>query len=433
MALPDSTTAVPVQADSAPEATYPGAFEGPEKLLEVWFKPNDQNLAPLIPLNPTLAADPNATSPPVYRGLKVVPRPVWESMLKLVHCEVLSVLQSQQVDAYLLSESSMFVYPHKVIIKTCGTTTLLHAVPELLRIAQAYCGWPYIWRTFYSRKRFMFPEQQRHPHRDWNDEVAFLDDLFEHGSAYTVGRTNGDHWNLYLTRPDPRAIGDAADHLFSEEHDQDITVEILMTELCPEAAQVYYQKSHPNPNRSSTSAGSPVVHCDADPHVQTNEANIPPNPSQAHRGGRCVERLTGIGAIYPDARTDSYLFEPCGFSLNGLTDTSYFTIHVTPEPECSYASFESNLSLDSHHPRSAGKALKALVEQVVGIFRPGKFSVSVFKTHARPIPAWSPQRTASPSLPPWSLETLRGYRQTDHIMYEFDDYWLRFGYFDQNL
>lgn len=76
------------------------------------------------------------------------------------------------------SESSMFVWPHKLILKTCGTTTLLLGIPTLLRIASETCGFKGVWRCFYSRKTFMFPDRQRGPHKDWHAEMAFLDKLF---------------------------------------------------------------------------------------------------------------------------------------------------------------------------------------------------------------------------------------------------------------
>lgn len=66
------------------------AFEGPEKLLEVWFSASATDL-------------PGQAGP---LGLKKVSADTWKEMLDLVNCKVLSVIESEHVDAYLLSESS---------------------------------------------------------------------------------------------------------------------------------------------------------------------------------------------------------------------------------------------------------------------------------------------------------------------------------------
>lgn len=64
-----------------PDESFSGGFEGPEKLLEMWFAEN--------PIDSGL-------------GLKSVPREDWEDMLTEVGCKVLSVVKSAGVDAYLL-------------------------------------------------------------------------------------------------------------------------------------------------------------------------------------------------------------------------------------------------------------------------------------------------------------------------------------------
>ena len=57
------------------------------------------------------------------------------------------------------------------MLKTCGTTTLLHALPRILEMATAI-GLVEVSSLFYSRKAFLFPDQQEFPHRRWNDEVG---------------------------------------------------------------------------------------------------------------------------------------------------------------------------------------------------------------------------------------------------------------------
>lgn len=45
------------------------------------------------------------------------------------------------------------------------------------------------------------------------------------------------------------------------------------------------------------------------------------------------------------------------------------TIHITPEPEFSYVSFESNVAASNYGP---------LISRVIETFQPGKFVVTVF-------------------------------------------------------
>lgn len=49
---------------------------------------------------------------------------------------------------------------------------------------------------------------------------------------------------------------------------------------------------------------------------------------------------SGIANILPDFQVCDSAFDPCGYSMNAIEDQAYSTIHVTPEENCSYASFE---------------------------------------------------------------------------------------------
>ena len=65
-------------------------FEGPEKLLEIWFAPSPAHV-------------PGASTEHSGRiGLRSVPRSVWEEMLAIVKCQVLSTIEGEDMDAYLL-------------------------------------------------------------------------------------------------------------------------------------------------------------------------------------------------------------------------------------------------------------------------------------------------------------------------------------------
>lgn len=71
------------------------------------------------------------------------------------------------------------------------------------------------------------------------------------------------------------------------------------------------------------------------------------------------------------------MFEPCGYSCNGITPFGYFTIHVTPEPHCSYASFETNIPTGmglKNYPN----AYAEVIARIVGFFQPSRFTVTLF-------------------------------------------------------
>ena len=418
----------------------------------------------------------------------------------MVNCKILSVLESEPVDAYLLSESSMFVFPHKIILKTCGTTTLLLGLQRLLHIAAAEAGFPFHntqsatnisaaatpYRFFYSRKNFLFPDKQRGPHRSWKQEVRFLDDMLENGSAYMVGRMNGDHWYLYLTSPQNTALTpprtppesdgatDEAEnswripsgtvHCFPaiEEEASDETLEILMTDLDPENAKQFFLAE-----ASAVASDKPVPHgtaavrgedeCDAMVDVFSNDSEeglaTPLGDAlttEGHALGSVVSETCGLASVYPqsrypDARIDAYMFGPCGFSANGIVPVPqqlnanspgeeksaahYFTVHVTPEPNCSFASFETNIP-----GGKGGRATGDIIEHVVAIFKPGRFSVTLFEAKVKRTDPYgrddgrAPRRKAATQR----LDPVRGYRRVERILHEFDDYYLVFRYYERD-
>ncbi|KAF8537067.1 S-adenosylmethionine decarboxylase [Trichophaea hybrida] len=462
------------------EATFDldstNAFEGPEKLLEVWFTPSPE----LLPMS----AQPD--------GLKSVSEDTWKAMLDIVRCKVLSTVRNEHVDAYLLSESSMFVFPHKLILKTCGTTTLLSGLPELLRIAAQEAGFadggdaaavPY--RVFYSRKSFMFPHKQMHPHQSWKDEVDFLDRWFGSGSAYMVGKTNGEHWYLYLTTPGSELSppltpqNEMEDMELERRHTEtkmlqfpdaeasifknigggrdggsgngifDETLEVLMMDLDPVKARQFYledasavaadgfRKQNGDERRAEDDESDRKS-------IDSGFADLPEDlKSEGHALGAVVSEACGLNVVYPrskypDACVDSYIFAPCGYSANGViphpdpkvATTHYFTVHVTPEPHCSYASFETNVP-----GRQSGRETAEILEHVVKIFRPGRFSVTLFE--AKPVAFESrPYREhfhdLSASRRSVRMDKIKGYKRIDKIVHDLDGYDLVFRYYERD-
>lgn len=234
----------------------------------------------------------------------------------------------------------------------------------------------------------MFPERQSGPHREWSAEVEYLDKIFKDsggGAAYTVGKVNGDHWLLYMTTPHEL---DADVDVDVDEGPEDYTIELLMSDLAPEARTPFFTED-------LLGADDDVV-------------------EKAH--ALALSDQLGITSIFPQSSTtlDAYSFVPCGYSANALVtlppddpslphqaDEGYYTIHVTPEEGWSYASFECNVQLSttpSHAPRKKGKArmpdLQTLVQRVVQVFQPGRLSVTLFVSAPNSRPP-SPDSTAS--------------------------------------
>ena len=476
----EGTPHLTINHDVAADLDSTNAFEGPEKLLEVWFAPSASAL-------PASAKE---------NGLKAVDSETWVKMLDLVNCEVLSIVRSETVDAYLLSESSMFVFPHKLILKTCGTTTLLLGLRRLLNIAAVHAGFPFHnsksiddintaatpHRVFYSRKNFLFPDRQRGPHRSWKQEVKFLDDMFENGSAYMVGKMNGDHWYLYITSPSsaltPPRTPDCTDAepathtskiptgivspLSSPvEEGNDETLEILMTDLDPEHAKQFYLAQANAVASDQVPAQSPDAQASAadptfDVFSNSGESDLAsgqaatvvsnPETTEGHALGTVVSDNCGLSAvypksIYPEAKIDAYLFTPCGFSANGVIPAPpsadegaakgahYFTVHVTPEPNCSFASFETNVP-----GGQKGRGTADVIEQVVNIFKPGRFSVTLFEAKGQL--AGSPthdddRRRSWGSAITQRMERINGYRRIDRVVHDFEDYDLVFRFYER--
>jgi hypothetical protein len=82
----------------------------------------------------------------------------WARAVAQAACCIVSCRSNEDFDAYVLSESSLFVYPDRLVLKTCGTTALLAAVPMLLDLATSLDM--RIFNFKYSRASFLFPETQ---------------------------------------------------------------------------------------------------------------------------------------------------------------------------------------------------------------------------------------------------------------------------------
>jgi S-adenosylmethionine decarboxylase len=276
-----------------------GGFEGAEKRLEIDFKFN----------------------PNCLNGLRNINEEEWQEVLNYVKCTIISSTQNEYFDSYVLSESSLFVYPFKMMLKTCGTTTLLRCIPKLLEVVQNKCDLA-VEFVMFSRKNYLFPTKQCQLHRTWDSEVKCLNEIFD-GNSYIIGPLSSDHWYLYLA--------DYSDN--SRVICPEKTLEMMMHKLDASCAAQFYRKEDT-----------------AD-----------------------KDKFPGISDLIQGSETDEFNFTPCGYSMNGLAKQSFYTIHVTPEPHCSYASFETNMPLTSY---------SKLVAAVLNIFKPGTVTITFFTEKA---------------------------------------------------
>ncbi|KAK4415137.1 S-adenosylmethionine decarboxylase proenzyme [Sesamum alatum] len=281
-------------------------FEGFEKRLEITFS------------EPPVFLDPNGL------GLRAMTRAKLDSILEPACCTIVSQLSNTEFDSYVLSESSLFVYPLKIILKTCGTTKLLLSIPQILKLADSLSLAPRSVR--YSRGTFIFQNSQPAPHRSFAEEVAFLNSFFKNGSAYLLGDPSfpNRNWHVYFAVIDPeRGVDPTAGVL---------NLEMCMTGLDREKAAVFFN-----------------------------------NPD----AGRRMTKMSGIDEIIPTHQICDFEFEPCGYSMNGIEGAAYSTVHVTPEDGFSYASYEA-MGVDF-----GSIGLEQLLKRVLRCFQPREFTTAV--------------------------------------------------------
>ena len=258
-------------------------------------------------------------------GCRALERSALDAICSAARCTILSSASNSHLDAYVLSESSLFVYSHKIILKTCGRTTLLRCLHPLLRLAEEQ-GLELEWMG-YSRKNFSFPDDQYFPHGSFQDEFGYLSkhpnlDAKLAGSGYVLGPITGDHWLVY--------VSDKTDGLVPPAKPAtERTINIMMFDMPADVSSHFYQDRFPTAKE--------------------------------------MTEASGIDKLVPGATLDDRAFEPCGYSMNAILYDSYSTVHITPEPECSYASFETNTPLKSY---------TSLINNVLAVFRPARVVVS---------------------------------------------------------
>jgi len=291
-------------AAAAAETTQ--CFEGPEKNLEVVFKNGNGN--------------PN--------GCRQLDRSALDTICGAADCSIISHLSNAHLDAYILTDSSLFVYKSHIVLKTYGQTTLLRCLDTLFRLT-AELGLELEWLG-YSRKNYVVPDDQEGAAPaalnsrvfTFEEEFAYLKshpELAQRlGSGYILGPVTGDHWLAY-----------ALDQQSADTTER--TVNIMMFDLDPTVAAQFYTVNSPTAKEMTTKSG--------------------------------------IANLVPGAVIDDRAFEPCGYSMNAILHDSYATVHVTPDGAQHYAAFETDASLRSY---------TSLVNNVLAVFRPERVVITMY-------------------------------------------------------
>lgn len=210
----------------------------------------------------------------------------WQEMVAEAGAHIISVIENNELKAFLLSESSLFVWQHRILLITCGETHLLQAALYF----QNKVNRDALTSLLFQRHQPLQPERQK--------------SNFQQDSLLLQQHLQGDslHWRSDY-------CGDA--FLFGNNQQPFATKNILM---------------------QHTLSGKlfDMLH-------------------QGHVSCEKVASALNLEDYFSHFRIDQHSFDPLGYSLNAINGSEYFTLHITPEKHCSYLSFESNLPLQAVH------------------------------------------------------------------------------------
>mmetsp|Transcript_37222 Transcript_37222/g.72628 ORF Transcript_37222/g.72628 Transcript_37222/m.72628 type:complete len:402 (+) Transcript_37222:360-1565(+) len=328
-------------------------FEGSEKKMEICFVPENGTHISEIPWD---------------GGMRTYRREHWDQVVGLLQgCILLEDVQ-EHFDVYLISESSLFVYNDRVVILTCGTTTLLKTLSEILGSAERV-GLKVSYFQ-YSRKNFLFPEEQLYPHSSFDQEVQYMSQIFEDGHPHVFGPLTSDHWNVFVADRIDRTHG-------KETVDKEQTLNVYMYDIDHSVAQLF-MKADPViipsilDGTSQQNGGDNNSNSNSQKKASDKKGDGEKGPASEYEQAfsacaREASDRSGISALMSDGHVvHDYLFEPCGYSMNGVAKgDGYWTIHITPEAHCSYASFETNYRCGTYED---------LIRRVVNVFKPARFT-----------------------------------------------------------
>ncbi len=233
-------------------------------------------------------------------SLRNIKQPFWNEVVSASGAQILSSIHNSCLSAYLLSESSLFVWDDRIVMITCGETKLIQAVHTFLKRFPKED----ILSLIFQRKNEYCSHLQK---TNFFSDIESLKSVFS-GQSFRFGNTDGHHNFLY--------------HLNKEfaPSPSDYTHELLMYHLGSDAKSIFCQEGQQTSN---------------------------------------IREFLKLNKYFSDWKIDDFVFKPYGYSLNAIKGHQYFTIHVTPQEEGSYASFETNLPLWGEHKNYGVQILQA--------------------------------------------------------------------------
>lgn len=256
-------------------------------------------------------------------SLRNIPRSELDMLVGEVKASIISTKSSETIDSYVLSESSLFLWKNRILLKTCGTTVPLLAIEKLFIVMKKHIGIFEVERVSYSRKCYFQPENQVYPHKTQQQEMDYLKMLFPTGVPHTFNENSEFEWILFVYNrelPSEVFIGE-----------MQFGFQIMMWKLEEKQANKFYMQDD-------------ISFCE-------------------------MTQKCKIDNLIPSSDLDGFVFDPCGYSMNGLKGDCFQTIHVTPQAHCSYASYETNSSL---------RDVPELIRKTNNIFKPQKMIISYF-------------------------------------------------------
>jgi len=236
-------------------------YEGSEKRLEIIVKQNN---------------------------LLSFPESFWHELVAQADAFILSKTNNSHVCAYLLSESSLFVWQDRFILITCGNTHLVKAA----LFFQHHYSQDNIQALLFQRHQAIQPHLQK---SDFKQDSLQLNLALQGIQKHWTGEYQGD---LFF---------------FGKLKQQDLNNKqiVMMHGLSGPFAELLYT------GKASTED---------------------------------IESSLSLTHFFSQMLIDQFIFTPKGYSLNAISERDYLTIHITPEQLSSYFSLETSFSLARIQP-----------------------------------------------------------------------------------